>query len=243
MTNELALEFPAHSRQVAAVRHQVASWLDDAGLDDDSVANLVLAVSEAVSNAVEHAYQGPMKGRVQLRAEVTADGAVCVAVTDRGRWRPRPATLSSRGRGLLLMRENVDQVIVDRALTGTTVTLRLASHPVLVPLQEGPRVPVGHEVLVHEASGQVEVVVRGNVPGHAGPTLRRTLSTLARGGSVPLTVDLAEFVGQTDGLVHALHAVAEVARAAGNRLTVHAPRQAAARAAVEGLSAVVDLRS
>lgn len=243
MTNELALEFPAQSRQVAAVRHQVASWLDDAGLDDDSAANLVLAVSEAVSNAVEHAYQGPMTGLVQVRAEVSADGSICIAVTDRGRWRVRPATLSSRGRGLLLMRENVDQVIVDRAPTGTTVTLRLARYPVLVPLQQGPRVPVGHEVLVHEASGRVEVVVRGNVPDHAGPTLRRTLSTLARGGAVPLTVDLAEFVGQTGGLVHALKAVAEAARAAGNRLTVQVPRQAAARAAVARLSALVDLRN
>ncbi|GLZ34676.1 hypothetical protein Lesp02_68630 [Lentzea sp. NBRC 105346] len=239
MTNDLALELPARSGQVAVVRRRMAAWLDDAGLDEDAVANLVLAVSEAVSNAVEHAYEGPTTGTVRVRGEVT-DSTVCVAVSDFGRWRVPPAELTSRGRGLLLMRENVDQVLVDRSPAGTTVTLRVENGREADV--EGPHAAIGHEVLVQEVSGGVEVIVRGNVPEHAGPTLRRTLTTLARGGSVPLTVDLTEFGGQTDGLVPALHAVAEAESAAGNRLTVHAPDGSPVRRALMQLAAILDLR-
>lgn len=241
MTNDLALEIPAHSGQVSLVRHRMTTWLERAGLDADATANLVLAVSEAVSNAVEHAYQGRMTGTVRVAAETASDGTVWVTVADDGSWRVPPPTLSSRGRGLLLMRENVDQLIVDRAPTGTTVTLQL--HRDTVPAPHHPWEPMGHEIVVHEVSGRVEVLVRGNVPEHAGPTLRRALSTLARGGSVPLTVDLCEFGAQTAGLVHALKAVAEAETAAGNRLTVHASWNTPARRAVERLAGVLDLRS
>lgn len=240
--NDLALELPAHSGQVALVRRRVGEWLDAEGFDEDVTGNVVLAVSEAVSNAVEHAYQGMRVGTVRVFAETMPDGTVSVTIADDGRWRVPPTALSSRGRGLLLMRESVDQVLIDRASTGTTVRLQLTKQPALVPEQPS-RTPIGHELVVHEASGGVEVVVRGDVPAHAGPALRRTLTTLARGGSVPLTVDLADFGGETDGLVDALNAVAEAQRAAGNRLTVHAPRDGVARRALQDLCGVLDVRS
>ena len=60
---------------------------------------------------------------------------------------------------------------------------------------------------------------------------------------MPLTVDLSELGVETDGVVHALFAVAEALRAAGNRLTVIAPPGSTARKAVEtsGLRAVAEV--
>lgn len=65
--------------------------------------------------------------------------------------------------------------------------------------------------------------MRGNVPLEAAPSLRRTLSTAARGGTVPLTVDLSGLGAEKSGVEQALRAVADALRAAGNRLTVRTP--------------------
>jgi hypothetical protein len=54
----------------------------------------------------------------------------------------------------------------------------------------------------------------------AGPSLRRTLITAARGGTVPLTVVLTRIGEDEGGVEQALSAAAEALEAAGNRLTV-----------------------
>jgi len=50
---------------------------------------------------------------------------VRVEIGDGGRWRSQRAFNGSRGRGLLLMRECVDEVRLARSPAGTTVVLRL----------------------------------------------------------------------------------------------------------------------
>jgi anti-sigma regulatory factor (Ser/Thr protein kinase) len=212
----LALRFPADPREVAPVRHQLREWLQDSGFGEDEASDLVLAVSEAVNNSVEHAYPAPARGTVEVRARVAGDGTVDVDVTDHGQWRIPPPALTMRGRGLLLMRESVDEVVIDRSARGTTVRLRRARSPVTL----GPQTAGGCEVQVHETSSGVVAVVRGDVPAQSGPSLRRTLITAARGGTVPLTVDLVELGSDTAGVQQALHAVADALEAAGNRLTV-----------------------
>jgi anti-sigma regulatory factor (Ser/Thr protein kinase) len=212
----LALRFPADANEVAPVRHQLREWLQESGLDDDEASDLVLAVSEAVNNSVEHAYPAPAHGTVEVCARIAEDGTVDIDVTDHGRWRVPPPALTMRGRGLLLMRESVDEVVIDRSARGTTVRLRRARSPVAL----GPRVTPDCEVHVYETSSGVVAVVRGDVPAHAGPSLRRTLTTAARGGTVPLTVDLTHLGEESSGVPHALRAVAEALEAAGNRLDV-----------------------
>lgn len=212
----LALRFPADAHEVAPVRHQLREWLQGSGFDEDEASDLVLAVSEAVNNSVEHAYPAPARGTVEVRAQVGEDGTVDIDVSDHGQWRVPPPALTSRGRGLLLMRESVDEVVIDRSARGTTVRLRRSRSPVAL----GPQVVPVCEVHVYETSSGVVAVVRGNVPAEAGPSLRRTLVTAARGGTVPLTVDLTEAGEDRAGVQHALHAVAEALEAAGNRLTV-----------------------
>lgn len=212
----LALRFPADAHEVAPVRHQLRQWLQGSGFGEDEASDLVLAVSEAVNNSVEHAYPGLADGTIEVRARVDADGMARVDVADHGQWRVPPPALTTRGRGLLLMRESVDEVEIDRRASGTTVRLRRARSPAL-PVA---RAATECDVQVHETSSGVVAVVRGNVPAEAGPSLRRTLTTAARGGTVPLTVDLSGLGVEKSGVEQALHAVAEALGAAGNRLTV-----------------------
>lgn len=212
----LAFRFPADAHEVAPVRHQLREWLRGSGFGEEEAGDLVLAVSEAINNSVEHAYPGLAGGTVEVRARVDPDGSARVDVADRGEWRVPPPALTTRGRGLLLMRESVDEVEIDRRASGTTVRLRRARSPALPvagPAQEC-------DVQVHETSSGVVAVVRGNVPAEAGPSLRRTLTTAARGGTVPLTVDLGGLGTEKSGAEHALRDVAEALTAAGNRLTV-----------------------
>lgn len=212
----LALRFPAEAHEVAPVRHQLREWLQDSELSEDEAVDLVLAVSEAVNNSVEHAYPGPAEGTIEVSARIDRYGAVHVDVTDHGRWRVPPPALTTRGRGLLLMRESVDEVEIDRSANGTTVRLIRARAPAPAPRAAPPEC----EVHVYETSSGVVAVVRGNVPVSSGPSLRRTLITAARGGSVPLTVDLSRLGEDRSGVEQALIAVTEALEAAGNRLAV-----------------------
>ncbi|MFI9010741.1 ATP-binding protein [Actinosynnema sp. NPDC053489] len=247
MTDQLAdhrwgVEFPARARELSAVRAQLDAWLAAEGLSEDDRYDLLVAVNEAASNAVEHAYGPDEQGLVQIDARATPDGAIRVAVVDHGTWRVPPPTLSARGRGLLLMRENVDEVRVDRGAGGTTVTL------VLAPRHAGrgthPAAPEHEDaVTVTARDGWVEVRVHGDVPGHAEPAVRRRILTAARGGTVPIVVDLLTLGEHSEGLIRSLQAVAEAVAAAGNRLVVRAPAPGHARRALvaAGVDQVVDL--
>ncbi|XVS62702.1 ATP-binding protein [Actinosynnema sp. CA-299493] len=247
MTDQLAdhhwgVEFPAQPGQLAVVRAQLDAWLTAERLTEDDRYDLLLAVNEAASNAVEHAYGPEEQGLVRIDAQARPDGSVRVVITDHGGWRVPPATLTARGRGLLLMRENVDEVLVDRGAGGTTVTLVLAPRHArggtfLVP--PAPADPV--EVTARD--GWVEVHVRGDVPAHAAPAVRRRILTAARGGTVPVVVDLRALGERSEGLVRSLRAVAEAAAAAGNRVVVRASEDGHARRALvaAGVDQVVDL--
>ncbi|MEU7478006.1 ATP-binding protein [Lentzea sp. NPDC042327] len=212
----LALRFPADAHEVGPVRHRLRDWLRGGGFTDDEADDLVLAVSEAVNNSVEHAYPGSEHGTVEVRARIESDGTTVVDVIDHGRWRVPPPALTTRGRGLLLMRESVDDVEIHRSPNGTTVRLRRTRSPVPATYDTAPDC----HVHAYETSSGVVAVVRGDAPAEAGPSLRRRLVTAARGGTVPLTVDLSGLGPRREGIAHALAEVASALAAAGNRLTV-----------------------
>jgi serine phosphatase RsbU (regulator of sigma subunit)/anti-sigma regulatory factor (Ser/Thr protein kinase) len=116
----LEFEVPAEADQLATVRHLVRRWVTANGGTDDDCAAFAIAVSEACANAVEHAY-GPANATISLRARLSGDLAT-LAVRDRGRWRePRR---SSRGRGIPVMKEFMDDVSIETGDEGTTVELR-----------------------------------------------------------------------------------------------------------------------
>ncbi|ONI89153.1 serine/threonine protein kinase [Saccharothrix sp. ALI-22-I] len=247
MTDQLAdhhwgVEFPAHVGQLAKVRARLDSWLAAEGLSEDERYDLLIAVNEAASNAVEHAYDPGERGTVHIDAEARPDGSVRVVVADYGTWRVPPPTLSTRGRGLLLMRENVDEVLVDRQPSGTTVTLVMTHGHRLRGTYLAPS-PPSEPVHVTAHDGWVEVLVLGDVPAPAAPSVRRRILTAARGGSVPVVVDLRAVGERNEGLVRSLRAVAEAAAAAGNRVVVRAPENGHARRALvaAGVDQVIDM--
>jgi anti-sigma regulatory factor (Ser/Thr protein kinase) len=87
------------------------------------VHDVVVAVHEAAANVVEHAYRS---GSGTLRVDARADRErLVVSVRDQGRWRP-PVPSEERGRGILLIRELMDDVTVQRGddSHGTTVEIR-----------------------------------------------------------------------------------------------------------------------
>ena len=81
-------------------------------------------MGEAASNCVEHAY--PIPGP-ESTVEVSfwiEDPAVLVAVVDHGRWRAPPAQAGARGRGISLMNQIMDFVVIHHDPRGTAVLMR-----------------------------------------------------------------------------------------------------------------------
>lgn len=118
------LDRPYHGDTLSlrAARADVAEWLDARGADDDLRARVALVLSELASNAVQAAPGVPYNVRV-----ATIDESVIVTVTSKsnnGRPPPRenwgPASLMAvSGRGLLIVDELSDDVVVDEPTDGT----------------------------------------------------------------------------------------------------------------------------
>lgn len=93
---DLVLTLPARAENVAVVRHAFGGLGDALDIEDQILADVKLAVTEACTNVVVHAYpdgDGPMEVAAGVR-----DGRLSVAVRDEGRGMlPRP---DSPGLGL-----------------------------------------------------------------------------------------------------------------------------------------------
>jgi anti-sigma regulatory factor (Ser/Thr protein kinase) len=93
---DLVLTLPARAENVAVVRHAFGGLGDALDIEDQVLADVKLAVTEACTNVVVHAYpdgDGPMEVAAIIR-----DGRLSVAVRDEGRGMlPRP---DSPGLGL-----------------------------------------------------------------------------------------------------------------------------------------------
>ncbi|MET0452978.1 MAG: SpoIIE family protein phosphatase [Mycobacterium sp.] len=116
----LAMDFMADANQLAPSRSALRTWLGQTGMEPDQIHDVLLAAGEAVSNAIEHGHLGRADGLVSLRAIANVD-RVQVTVADTGAWRaPRKADIS-RGRGLALMRNLMEDFTVHSDDIGTTV--------------------------------------------------------------------------------------------------------------------------
>lgn len=120
----LCLTFPAHPSHLATTRNALREWLVNAGLGDEQVQSLLVAVGEAVANAIEHGHRDRPEGIVSLEAVASVD-QVRLSVIDSGNWKPvRTVADIGRGRGIALMEALADHVDIERHPSGTTVSLQ-----------------------------------------------------------------------------------------------------------------------
>jgi serine phosphatase RsbU (regulator of sigma subunit)/anti-sigma regulatory factor (Ser/Thr protein kinase)/transcriptional regulator with GAF, ATPase, and Fis domain len=119
----LQLEFAADASQLAPARTALRGWLRRARVGPDQTMDVLIAVGEAVANAIEHGHRQNPKGTISVAATALAD-RVQLTVTDNGSWKtPQPATDSTRGRGIALMRHLMQEVVINSDTPGTTVHL------------------------------------------------------------------------------------------------------------------------
>lgn len=136
----LRLELPADARILPMTRRAMEEYLEEAGLDEDQRADLVLALDEACANVIRHAFPGG-RGRLFVVADV-AVGQVVVRVEDDGVGfdtsspRPDPGPYATSGRGLNIIRQLMTSVDLESRRSGGT---RLVMRKVLPDLA-----PVGH---------------------------------------------------------------------------------------------------
>jgi serine phosphatase RsbU (regulator of sigma subunit)/anti-sigma regulatory factor (Ser/Thr protein kinase) len=119
----LQLEFAADTSQLAPARTALRGWLTRARVGPDQTMDVLIAVGEAVANAIEHGHRHNPEGKISVAATALVD-RVQLTVTDNGSWKnPQPATDSTRGRGIALMRHLMQEVDISSDTPGTTVHL------------------------------------------------------------------------------------------------------------------------
>ncbi|QFU93441.1 ATP-binding protein [Amycolatopsis sp. YIM 10] len=113
---------PATAENASRLRVVLARWLRGLGLTGDRHDDVVLAAYEAMANVVDHAY-ARAAGPLELHGHASA-GTCTITVSDRGRWRrPRTVAGSFRGRGLGMMHELADEVLLRSNALGTTIRM------------------------------------------------------------------------------------------------------------------------
>lgn len=111
------LQVPAKSEYLTLCRLVLSGVARIHGIDDETLADLKLAVTEACSNAIRHAYDDDAEGTVELAIDVR-DGLLTIEVVDEGRGfdlEEAPARVfedeaHEDGMGLAIIRELVDGV-------------------------------------------------------------------------------------------------------------------------------------
>jgi anti-sigma regulatory factor (Ser/Thr protein kinase) len=110
----------AEPESLAQMRRSIGRWLRAAGASEAETYESLVAAGEACANAIAHAYP-PGEASYVVEAQRTDDG-VELRVRDFGNWRPPRA--GSRGRGIGLIEELMDEVEIDRGPAGTVVRMR-----------------------------------------------------------------------------------------------------------------------
>jgi PAS domain S-box-containing protein len=230
----LLLELAADPAQLHLLRRGVADWAAAAGVAEETLDDLLLAVGEAVANAVEHAYPGG-DGSEIVQVTVERDGdALRVAVGDTGTWRPPPADPGFRGRGLKIIRGLASDVSVLPGPRGTTVRFRLPTPPSDVPVvRAAPSVGPGAagrpaDVIVSETDGRRRVRLSGEFDLAGVLAVRDRLLTAVAGAAVVLDL------GEVDALLSVgMGLLLEAVEAAGPGLEVVLPAAGPVRRALD----------
>ncbi|MDQ6768165.1 MAG: SpoIIE family protein phosphatase [Candidatus Eremiobacteraeota bacterium] len=116
---ELDLTLPAQPASGRIFRQALRRFYVAAGLGDEKIQLLQVALGEAITNSIQHAY-GVTGGDVRVQGRV-ASGMLIVEVGDTGRWRgPHDG---GAGYGLQILKSIVQDVSIEANENGTTVRL------------------------------------------------------------------------------------------------------------------------
>jgi anti-sigma regulatory factor (Ser/Thr protein kinase) len=96
-TPDLELKLPARAENVAVIRHAFGGFAEALSVDEQTLADIKLAVTEACTNVVIHAYEDGVDGDLEVDASIDGE-RLTVVIRDNGRGIvPRP---DSPGLGL-----------------------------------------------------------------------------------------------------------------------------------------------
>lgn len=126
----VSLVFPARPEYLLLARLALTGVARLANADEDALADLRLAVTEATANACRHAYVDG-EGDVAVLLTLASDGRLEVVVEDGGRgfdqesvetW--KPAELSEDGMGLTIIRAVAENVEIGPRSNGSGTRIR-----------------------------------------------------------------------------------------------------------------------
>jgi anti-anti-sigma factor len=240
----LQLDLIADPAALPGVRRRLNSWLTALGMGEQDRVGVMVAVGEACANAAEHAYRGSEPGPMSVTARVDVDGVLTVTVRDEGTWRPPDRDPGDRGRGLLIMRQLVDGVVLEEEEKGTTVTLSLRLRRSPEVDEDRPSVASAATVTVDREGPRPVVRVSGAVDEFGAEQMRIRLLEASHGGTGRVELDLGGVSLFSSAAVRVVLAIARIGRDEGWRLVVHAPDGGITRHVLEisGLGGLVDLR-
>ena len=118
---EFTLSLPARSENLSTIRHAVSDFAVTLGLDEETIADLRLAVNEACSNVVRHAYDRD-DGSMTVDARPLG-GYLVVVVEDEGRGLSRASSDPGAGLGLRVASAVSNSFEVRQKPCGTEVRL------------------------------------------------------------------------------------------------------------------------
>ncbi len=121
--------WPADPAQLSVIRRELAGWLAPLALPADETAAVVLAVDEAAANSVRHAYGPAETGAVELTlwtepGDEAQPATLCIEVVDHGHWQAPTERPTEGGRGIRLMSNLSESVLIHYDERGSRVLLR-----------------------------------------------------------------------------------------------------------------------
>lgn len=120
------LELAAEADNVPVVRHALRGLLEAAGIADDRIGDIALAVTEACANAVLHAYPDH-DGTFEVAATLPVEGPLTVTVRDHGAGLTPRVDSPGLGVGLPVMAAIADSLEIDTP-SGAGTIVRMTFH-------------------------------------------------------------------------------------------------------------------
>jgi len=116
---ELDITLPAQPNNGRIFRQALRRFYLAAGLSEDKISLLQVAIGEAITNSIQHAY-GVRAGAVRVRGRVES-GNLVIEISDTGRWRAEHE--DGGGYGLQILKGIVPDVAISAGENGTVVRL------------------------------------------------------------------------------------------------------------------------